>query len=225
MKKATIILFAFVFVATLIAVVGISNDSLTTANAETDPNPTSTPSQRYTETEPMPEELAYWVFFQETQSLKAKDTELHTQGTMTDFKTSFYMNRLGLDSAQVSSVDAVAADFVTALAPIDQRARDVINQYRSQYPNGELKKVQPAPTPDRFDGSRPQQTIESLPQAPAELTQLQAQKTQLILNYKDRIRNALGQAKFADFDGAVKANATKILLPINPNSKEMPKLP
>lgn len=185
-------------------------------------SPSPTPAPRfYANTKPMPVELAYWVLFQEVQSLKEKDAEFRSQGETSEFKSSFYSERLGLEASQFSAVDSAAIECLTNLQPIDQRAREIVDQYRSAYPGGELKKKTTTSSSKNVSGF-PDALYERLPPPPAELTQLQNQKNQIILNAKQKIKQSLGQNEFSEFDTLVQKNATKILVPQNLATKVLP---
>jgi len=189
------------------------------------PSPTSTPGLNlYTDAKPMPPELAYWALFQEIQALKDKDSESLAQGETTNFKNSFYANRLGLETSQFAAVDAAATECLTNLQPIDQSAREIINKYRAQFPKGELKQISPSSPPNKQQPARPQKSFQSLPPVPAELKQLQNQKNQIILNAKEKIKQSLGQTEFADFDSSVQKNSTRVLIPRNLANKVLPAL-
>lgn len=217
-----------VFLIASVMLVGLilsGHPTLTKAWAVVEETPTPSPDPKfYAETKAIPAELAYWVLFQEIQSLKQRDIESATQGSSSNFKSAFYDSRLGLESSQFTAVDNEVNEFFTALQPIDQRAREVINQYRSQYTNGELKKTQTPKPPDSLQPARPQKSYEPLPPVPAEISQLQNQKNQLILNTKEKIKQALGQTEFTDFDVRVQKNATKVLVPLNLANNVLPAL-
>lgn len=196
----------------------------TTTTSVTAQSATPSPITRwYGETKPMPVELMYWSMFQEVQALKEKDAEFYVQGENTAFKNSFLSGRLGLQPSKFAAVENIVNVFFSDLQPIDQRARVVIDEYRAQFPNGELKTLVPAPTPNLRNPTRTQ-TYQTLPPAPAEIAQLQNQKNQLILSTKEKLRIALGASEFAAFDGMVKDNATKVLSPIHMNSNTLPKI-
>ena len=185
-------------------------------------SPSPTPAPRfYGNTKPMPVELAYWVLFQEIQSLKEKDAEFRSQGETSEFKSSFYAERLGLEESQFNVIDSAATECLTNLQPVDQRAREIVNEYRSAYPSGELKKKTTTSSSINVSGF-PDPVYEKLPPPPVELTQLQNQKNQIILNAKQKIKQSLGQNEFSEFDTFVQKNATKILVPRKLATKVLP---
>jgi hypothetical protein len=216
---ATLLVMAIGFMAT-------AASSLTTVSGQAGtPSPTPTPGLNlYTDAKPMPPELAYWALFQEIQALKDKDSESFAQGETSNFKNSFYANRLGLDSSQFAAVDAVTTECLANIQTVDQSAREIINKYRAQFPNGELKKIQPSSSPNQQQPARPQKSFQSLPAVPAELKQLQEQRNQIILNAKAKIKQSLGSAEFADFDSSVQKNAARVLIPLNLANKVLPAL-
>lgn len=222
MKNMKYILIAVVCIVTIAGFIAVGKSTVIEVSGANS-TPTPTPGPRfYTTTKPMPAELAYWVLFQEVRSLKNRDLESQAEGETTNFKTSFYSDRLGLESSQFSAVDNAVNECFTNLQPVDQRAREIINQYRSNYPNGQLKKIQPTISPNDLHPARPKKSFESLPPVPAEIGQLQNQKNQIILNAKEKIRQALGQSEFAEFDASVQKNAHKVLIPRNLATKQLP---
>lgn len=147
--------FLLPIVACSFAIIGlfvVSSDTATEASAVTEPTPTPTPSERwYAEAPAMPEELKYLALFEEIQMLKSKDQENQQAGETSYFKKSFYDDRLKLNSSQYATMDTVAADCMAELQPLEQQARQIIEQYRAAYPNGKLKKVQPSQSRARFN--------------------------------------------------------------------------
>jgi hypothetical protein len=219
--------YALLAALCLFLIFGIGKSSITEASIAPEATPSPTPALRsYTETKPMPEELAYWVLFKEIQTLKERDTQNLAANDETFFKKSFYEDRLGLAAAQFASMDTIAADCLAQLQPVEQRARQVINEYRAPYPNGKLNKIQPAPPKnDGIYSISASKTIETPPPVPAELIQLQNQKKQIILNAKERLRQAFGTNGFAAFETSIHNNAAKVLSPIDFRSNRLPPLP
>lgn len=211
-KSISLLILCLVVAGCLLIVTSknpITETSMVSAAAE------PTPIQRfYGDVAPIPEEVKYFVLFQELKELNTTDATNQAQGNTTSFKNSYYTTRLTLQSSQATTVDSIITDCFTQIQPLDQRAKDVIAQYRSPYPNGGLKQPPPG-SPESNAPIASGKGFESLPPIPAELGQLQAQKNQIVLNAKERIRTALGTTDFAKFDAAVKQNATRMLVPIN----------
>lgn len=219
MKNMKYMLIAVVCLVTLLGVTGIGKNSITEVIGAS-ATPTPTPVKNfYATTKPMPEELTYWMLFEQIKALETKDTESFANGETSAFKDSFYRENIGLQPSQFSAVDTVVTNFFSQIQPIDQQAREIINQYRSQYPNGELRKNQTTQSSGKFSSARSQSPIEKLPPPPTQLQQLQNQKNQIILNAKENIKQALGLSEFAEFDAAVKADASKVLVPLNLGSR------
>jgi hypothetical protein len=217
-----IIRYALLLVLCLFLIAGlISIQQSSRTEAMVMPDPTPTPARFYGSAESMPAEVRYSILFQQLSELKTTDVRNESLGTPTSFRNSFYENRLGLASSKWATLDGIVADCSAQIQPLNQRASELITQYRSQFPNGELKKPQPGIQPE---GKFPK-TYEPLPPPPAELSQLQAQKNQIILNAKERIRLALGEADFAKFDTAVNESTARILVPINARPVQPRKVP
>lgn len=215
MKNLLLLVICMFLVGSMLVTIDSSSLSDTTTVAAAQP----TPTQRfYSDAPQIPEEVKYFVLFQELKELKTVDATNQAQGgTTTNYKNSYYSTRLELQSAQATTVDSIISDCFAQIQPLDQRAKVVIDQYRSQYPNGELKKS-PTPLPGAPENVAPHKSGKAfapLAPIPAELDQLQAQKNQIILNAKERIKTALGTTEFAKFDAAVKRNAARMLVPIN----------
>lgn len=218
MKNMKYMLIAVVCLITLLGFIGIGKNTITEV-IRASPSPTPTPTKNfYATTKPMPEELMYWMLFEQISALKAKDAEMLTEGQNSSFKNSFYEENMKLQPSQFSAVDTAVTTFFSEIQPIDQQARQVINQYRSQYPNGELKKAENTDS-SKFSSGRYKSPVEKLPPPPPQLQQLQNQKNQIILNAKERIRQSLGASSFAEFDAAVKSDANKVLVPLNLGSR------
>lgn len=203
----------------LIATIGFSfavgKNYLTTAtivNASSSPTPQEL---FYGKTSTLPNEVTYFVLFQQLQEINAIDVQNRSQNQATQFKQTFYENRLGLQDSQMSNIDTIISNCFNQIRSLDHQAQSIINDYRALTPNGELKKRTSTTSSSTEAGSKMGRTFEPLPPIPASLGQLQAQKDQLILNARNQIRSSLGNTEFEKFDAAVENNATRILVPIN----------
>lgn len=213
-----ILVIAVVCLVTIIGFIGAGKGTLVEVGANGTPTPT--PAKNfYAATKPIPEEMVYWMLFEQINELKTKDTQSSLQGETTTFKNSFYANTLKLSATQFAAIDNAVANCLSQIQPIDQQARQIINQYRSQYPNGQLVKKQPSQPSGEFYSPRIESPIENVPPVPPQLLTLQNQKNQIILNTKESIRQALGASSFAEFDAAVKEDANNILEPLNLGSR------
>lgn len=218
MKNRKYILALAVCLFVLLGCFGLVKNFLVEVTTAT--NPTPTPDQRYyVTTKDIPEELAYEILFTQVRELQSKDSESLAGGETTKFKESFYENRLGLEASKFSSLTNIVNDYFAEIQPVDQRAKELIDQYRSLNPTGQLGTPQPTPIPQ--SSQLPQGIVPSrksykpLPAPPAELGQLQNTKKQKVLEYKNRIEQTLGSTNFSDFNSAVYKNAMRVLIPLN----------
>lgn len=199
-----------------VAIVALGNTrqfTASTAAAEPTPSPTIDPSERsYTTTQAVPDEVAYFLLFNEVQDLQQRDAESQSRGEVTKFKNTFYSKTLGLNASQAASIDSIGSTCFTQLQPVEQRANEVITQYRAQFPYGKVPRSTTATR--KITGS----PMASLPAPPSELVQLQAQKDQIILNARQSLQTALGATEFSRFEAVMKKNLERVLLPIHNRS-------
>lgn len=162
----------------------------------------------------LPPEITYRLLFDEIALLDEEDKR--PQKSKTAFKASFYEDRLGLKPSQFAALDAVVSQYLEKRQALDVRAKQIINDYRAQLPNGELAKPKPTPESNKviINPMRLyQRPFEPLPDPPAELIELQARKNNLALEMKDKIKQALGEAEFSKFEAAIKRNAEGMMVP------------
>jgi len=106
-----------------------------------------------------------------------------------------------LTDDQARVLDEVAADSINEVDKLDAKAKEIIEAFRAQYPNGVVPGNQPPPPP------------------PPELRALQEQRNAIVLNGRDRLHNALGDKEFRRFDEHVKTMLARVQIP-NPTTKE-----
>ena len=160
----------------------------------------------------MPPELLYSVLFEEIAILKQKDEE--SSKPQTDFKNSFYEQRLGLQAEQFAMLDRATAEYLTKIKPIEHQAREIINQYRAQYPKGELEKPKTSQSLTKFSGRFFARSFEPLPPPPVRLKELQAEKNKIVTDLRDNMKQAFGSSEFMKFDAAVQKNiAHDVIIP------------
>ena len=157
-------------------------------------------------------ELTYRFLFDEIAVLMWEDEQ---QPKKTAFKASFYEERLGLKPEQFARLDDIVSQYIEQTHTLDERARQIINEYRAQFPNAELPKPKPTPpVKKRFGGiDWGEKQFEGPPVPPAELVELQARKNKLVLEMKEKLKKSLGDAEFTKFEVAVRRNADAIMEP------------
>jgi hypothetical protein len=96
-----------------------------------------------------------------------------------------------LKDEQARAVDRIALETEQEIAHTDKQATKIINAIRVRYPKGRLN-----------DG-------ESLPLPPPELHTLNEQRKNIILQARERLRAALGEAEFKRFDDFTKEKTAR----------------
>src|SRR5258708_4427958 len=139
----------------------------------------------------MPEHVVYSHLFRHVMLLKAKAAEAERGGKDGQELRTLYKNNASLNNSQANALDEVAADCERQISEVDAKAKETINRLKQLYPGGKIP-----------DG-------EHLPPPPPELKTLWDQRTQIILNARDRLRSAYGEQEFVRFDHFVK-QTTKI---------------
>ncbi len=141
--------------------------------------------------ETVPDRIIYFILFNHLVGLKqVSEKELTAGKTPLDYH-ALYKQEANLDDAQSQFLFQTAEDCMNAIKPIDEKARVIIDKAPA-----ELKSLEDRQPP------------------PVELSELQKQKDETILRYRDVMKNFLNDNKFVEFNQLIRnkiAPQTKIL--------------
>ena len=144
--------------------------------------------------ENVPDRIIYFILFNHLVGLKqVSEKELTAGKTPLDY-FALYKKEANLDDAQSQFLFQTAQDCMNEIKPIDEKARAIINKAPA-----ELKSLEDRQPP------------------PIELSELQKQKDETILRYRDVMKSFLNDDKFVEFDQLIR---NKIAPQIKPLSKE-----
>jgi hypothetical protein len=104
-----------------------------------------------------------------------------------------------LSVAESMALEAIASACQREVNRQDERARIIIQAFRSKFPEGKV----------------PEGT--TLPPPPPELIAMQEERNAIILRARDQLRVALGEASFASLDNYVKFRYRPTSDPVLPN--------
>lgn len=157
----------------------------------------------------IPERVVYRTMFRHFVALKKKAEEKEKQGQDGAALRHFYKREAKLNDKQEKELDRIASKVDLDVEKKDKRAKEIINEYRSHYPQGQIPKG------------------ETLPPPPAELQQLQDERNALILSARDELRKAFGEEEFQRFDKFVRDNIASKMKPVRFDRPrpEMPNAP
>lgn len=144
----------------------------------------------------IPLRVVYRQLFHHYVALKNKAAELESQGKNGATARHYYKREAKLSDKLERELERVAAKTDKEVEQLDKKAREVINQYRAQYPNGQMKKG------------------ETLPPAPPELQALQEEKNKAIMAGRDELRRAFGEDEFNRFEEFVRQNVASKMKPV-----------
>ena len=130
----------------------------------------------------VPDEIAYRHLFRYVGKLKKEADELEGRGKdATSYRTQFKRSA-NLSEYHARALDNIATQYLSEVQVVDARARQVIQSYRAQYPDGKVPKGEtPAPPP-------------------SELKQLREQRDAITLRYRDGLRSTFGEDEFNNFN-------------------------
>lgn len=151
-------------------------------------------------TREVPDEIVYLILFNHLVGLKGEAEKMQARGETLDYHR-MYQEQAALDIPQSQQLFQIAQECLDAIKPIDKQARNVIDEIRAAYPNGEVSAEIDPPPP------------------PADLERLQQEKDAVILTYRDSLQDYLGKKKFAEFDTFARA---RIVPNVEPNLRAMP---
>ena len=154
----------------------------------------------------IPQFAVYRQLFHHYAALKAKADEMERQGKRGADLRSFYKRQARLEEKQDMILDRIASRVDAEVAKLDKQARKIINDERAKHPLGKIP-----------EGQTP-------PQPPAELRELAAQRTQIILQGKKELADAFGGPEFKRFDEFVQEHIAKRMKPVR-FDRERPAFP
>ncbi len=129
----------------------------------------------------IPDRIIYLIFFNHLVTYRQHLEEPAARGEQPlDYKASF-KKEMTLDDAQSDYMFQIAQDCLNEIAPLDQKAQDIIANAQVEF----SEKGQ-APT-----------------DPPQSLAELQQQKDETVLRYRDTLQSFLGDVKFAEFNQTV----------------------
>ncbi len=154
----------------------------------------------------IPPFAVYRQLFHHYAALKAKADEMERNGKSGADLRSFYKRQAKLEEKQDKILDKIASSVDAEVAKLDKQAKKLIDDERAKHPLGKI----PA-------GQTP-------PQPPAELKDLAAKRTQIILQGKKDLETALGGPEFKRFDEFVQEHIAKRMKPVR-FDRERPEFP
>ena len=137
-------------------------------------------------TREFPEHVPYLFLLEHVNRIRKQGDNLNRQGKDGSGFQRRLKNALDVNDQEFQSIDEIASHCESEVEQLDKKAAEIIAAFRQQYPPGRV----------------PEGVI--IPPPPAELLGLQEMRNSAILRARDRIRDVLGQDKFARFDENVK---------------------
>ena len=166
----------------LLAIVATATMSIAVFSFTRVTQPTAQSSKQTSQQPDVPDQIAYRHLFRYVANLKKQAEELEGQGKdATSYRTHF-KRAANLSEYHARALDNIATQYISEVQVVDTRARQVIESYRAQYPNGKV--------PERETPAPP----------PAELKQLREQRDAITLRYRDGLRSTFGEDEFNDFN-------------------------
>lgn len=151
--------------------------------------------------ESVPDHIIYFVLFNHLVGLQEQAQRVAADGGSLDYY-KLYEEQARLDGNQSRLLFETANDCIVAVRQVDERAKSVIAAARSAFKNGKVSSPNDIPPP------------------PLELQNLQQERNQTIIQFRDRLNNSFGSEKFNEFDTFARA---KIIpnLELNITTKEV----
>jgi hypothetical protein len=134
------------------------------------------------ESQEVPQYVVYGQVFRHIKELHRKADEEERQGRDGAQFRGLYKQMAKLDDREAALLDQVAAETNGEIEKLNARAMKIIGDLRAQHPDGKLAPGEQPPAP------------------PAELAELSAQRRDLILQARERLRSVFGEGEFQRFD-------------------------
>jgi non-ribosomal peptide synthetase component F len=144
--------------------------------------PAQQPSGTTLTPQPMRRDVRYRILFREIAAYQGIAAQLAAQSKPNAFVLNYLTQALQLTSTQADQLNSIALPCAQQIQVIDRQAAAIIQAARGKYGLSEGVAVPPVP---------------------AELVQLEAQRTALILAAVSTITDAFGPSQFATFDSMV----------------------
>lgn len=138
--------------------------------------------------QPAPEHAVYNEFFYHVNFLRKKADKEEKGGKEAAQLRAFYKRQAKLDDAQNEKLSKAASDLERQLDLIDAKARKVIDKFRAGVKAMDIKPGQKMPEP------------------PAQLKTMQAERDALVMRAKENLRANLGDEAFGRLDQYVRQN-------------------
>ena len=137
--------------------------------------------------EKLPDHILYDILFRRVSLLDQKaKSQAENNETLTQFR-NYFIDEAKLSAEENDVLSKTADSFGQEVQIVDEQAAVITEQLRQQYSEGRTAKgrfIQPTP----------------------ELLQLQEQRDNLALRYRDQLKAFLGDDRFNEFDNFVKEN-------------------
>ena len=144
--------------------------------------------QQTQQTHAVPENAVYNEFFYHVNFLRKKADKEEKAGKDAKSLRAFYKRQAKLDDAQNEKVSKAASDLERQLDLMDAKARKIIDKFRADVQAMDIKPGQKMPEP------------------PAQLKTMQAERDALVMSAKESLRANLGDEAFGRLDQYVRQN-------------------
>lgn len=144
----------------------------------------------------VPKHVVYDLLFRQMTAFKKKADDDEGHGKNSAFLRSYHKNKAKLNDQQGAVLEKVAADYHLKVAKLDNQAKKIIDAERKRHPQSKLGEG------------------EQIPLLPMELKSLSQQRVNLILQSRDQLHAALGDAEFQRFDDFVQQDIASKLKPV-----------
>jgi hypothetical protein len=155
------------------------------------------------ESQDVPQYVIYSQAFRHIKELHKKADDEERQGRDGEHFRKLYQQMANLDEVQTSELDQIATETNAEIEKLNKRAMQIIGEIRAKHPDGKLAQGELPPTP------------------PAELGELSAQRRDLILQGRERIRSVFGEDEFQKFDKFLQERMKPAIRPLG-NASTMP---
>lgn len=171
-----------VLTTTVLAIAVFSFTRITQPAAQSSAQASSQSASSQSAQPEVPDQIVYRHLFRYVGKLKKQADELEGRGKDAASYRTHFKRAANLSEYQARALDDLAGQYLSEVQAVDTRARQVIESYRAQYPNGKVPQGEmPAPPP-------------------SELKELREQRDAITLRYRDGLRSTFGEDEFNNFN-------------------------
>lgn len=151
---------------------------------------------------PIPEHILYESVFRFDLSFRKRALEQELTGQKVTGLKTYFKDEANLTQEEDELLKKISFEYLIAIQPVDNQAVQLLDDLRSQFPDGMVPEGQEVPPP------------------PPALAALQDQRNAIALSHRDQLMQAFGTKRFSDFNEFVQGDFAANFQSIGPTGDQ-----